>query len=100
MKTTTLLRTSALAIAILSAITIVPGASSQDISWRPATGITGDANLAVGNYFDAFIPNQTTPAPLTADGITFNVDTIVSSTSTSDGIITATVTAGDLNAQL
>ncbi|HXB61015.1 MAG TPA: hypothetical protein VNU95_15695 [Candidatus Acidoferrales bacterium] len=97
MKTTTLLRTSALAITILSAITIVPGASSQDISWRPATGITGDANLAVGNYFDAFIPNQTTPAPLTADEITFNVDTIVSSTSTSDGIITATVTAGDLN---
>jgi hypothetical protein len=97
MKTTTPLQASLLAITILVAIGLVPRASSQDIAWGPATGITGDANFAAGNYFDAFMPNQDTPAPLTADEITFNVDTIVSSTSTSDGIITATVTAGDLN---
>jgi hypothetical protein len=97
MKTTTPLQASLLAITILFGIGLVPKAFSQDIAWGPATGITGDANLAAGNYFDAFIPNQDTPAPLTADNITFNVDTIVSSTSTSDGTITATVTAGDLN---
>jgi hypothetical protein len=81
----------------LSVISIVPGAAAQDISWGPATGITGDANLAVGVYYDAFLPNTSTPAPLTADAITFNVDAIVSSTSTGDGIITATETSGALN---
>jgi len=97
MKTTTLLQASVLAITMLSAISIVPRASSQDIAWGPATGITGDANLAAGNYFDAFLPNESTPSPLTVDGITFNVDTMISGPSTSDGIITATVTTGDLN---
>lgn len=81
----------------LSALGIVLGASAQDIAWGPATGITGDANLAVGTYYDAFLPNTATPAPLTVDAVTFNVDTIVSGTSTSDGIITATETSGALN---
>lgn len=81
----------------LSALSIVPRASSQDISWGPATGITGDANLAVGTYYDAFLPNTATPAPLTVDAVTFNVDTIVSTNSTSDGTITATETSGTLN---
>ena len=81
----------------LSVLSIVPEASAQDISWGPATGITGDANLAVGVYYDAFLPNTSAPSPLTADGVTFNVDAIVSSTSTSDGIITATETSGALN---
>jgi hypothetical protein len=72
-------------------------ASAQDIAWGPATGITGDANLAAGVYYDAFLPNTGTPAPLTVDALTFNVDAIVSSTSTSDGTITATVTSGALN---
>jgi hypothetical protein len=81
----------------LSALSIVLRASAQDIAWGPATGITGDANLAVGTYYDAFLPNTATPAPLTVDAVTFNVDTIVSGTSTSDGIITATETSGALN---
>ena len=81
----------------LSVLSIVPEASAQDISWGPATGITGDANLAVGVYYDAFLPNTGTPAPLTVDAVTFNVDSIVSGTSTSDGIITATETSGALN---
>ena len=97
MKTKTLLQTGVSAIAILSAISIVPVAFSQDVIWGPATGITGDANLATGNYFDGFLPNTSAANPLTVDGITFNVDTIVSSTSTSDGTITATVTSGDMN---
>jgi hypothetical protein len=95
MKTTTSLL--AITILILLAIGIVPGAFSQNIAWGPATGITGDANLAAGNYFDAFLPNTSAPNPLTVDGITFNVDAISSSTSTSDGTITATVTSGDMN---
>src|SRR5579863_4396393 len=81
----------------LSVLSIALGASAQDISWGPPTGITGDANLAVGTYYDAFLPNTGTPSPLTADAVTFNVDNIVSSTSTSDGIITATETSGALN---
>jgi hypothetical protein len=81
----------------LSALSMVLRASAQDIAWGPATGITGDANLAVGTYYDAFLPNITTPAPLTVDAVTFNVDSIVSSTSTSDGIITATEISGALN---
>ena len=78
---------------------ICPGsmASAQDIGWGPATGITGDANLAPGVYYDAFLPNTGTPSPLSVDGITFNVDTIVSSTSSSDGIISVTITSGSLN---
>ncbi len=80
-----------------SVLSIVLGASAQDINWGPATGITGDANLAVGVYYDAFLPNTGSPAPLTVDAVTFNVDAIVSSTSTSDGIITATATSGALN---
>lgn len=96
MKPTTLLQAS-VAAAMLSAVSLVPTAFSQDITWGTATGITGEANLAAGNYFDAFIPNTSTPNPLTVDGITFNVDIIVSGTSTSDGTITATVTSGDMN---
>lgn len=76
----------------------VPGARSQDISWGAATGITGDANLSIaGVYYDAFLPNTTTASPLAADNVTFNIDTIVDSSSTSDGTITCTVTAGTLN---
>jgi hypothetical protein len=89
-----------LGLAILAACSMFcAGASAlaQNIIWGSATGITGDANLAVGNYFDAFLPNTTSPSPLTVDGITFNVDTGVSSTSTGDGTITATVTSGTLN---
>ncbi len=49
----------------------VPG---QDIAWGPATVITGDSDLSTnGVYFDAFIPLL--PAPLTADGVTFNAPT-------------------------
>lgn len=82
---------------VLSVSGVVLRASAQDINWGAATGITGDANLAVGTYYDAFLPNTSIPAPLTVDGITFNVDTIVSGTSTGDGIITATETSGALN---
>jgi hypothetical protein len=98
MKATTLLQISLAAITTLLVIGIVPKASSQDISWGQATGITGDANLSVvGNYFDAFLPNTVSPSPLTVDGVTFNVDQIVSSTDTGDGIITCSVTSGALN---
>ena len=81
----------------LSALSIVLRVSAQDIAWRPATGITGDANLAVGTYYDAFLPNTGITAPLTVDAVTFNGATTVSSTNTSDGIITATETSGALN---
>jgi hypothetical protein len=87
---------SLIALLALSALTALR-ASAQDIAWGTATGITGDANLAVGIYYDAFLPNQATPAPLTVDAVTFNVDSIVDSSSTSDGIITAAVTSGALN---
>ncbi|HXC35938.1 MAG TPA: hypothetical protein VNV43_08680 [Candidatus Acidoferrales bacterium] len=97
MKSKTLLQTSVLAIAILLAISIIPGAFSQNITWGSATGITGDANLAVGTYFDGFLPNTSAASPLVVDGITFNVDTLLPGTSTSDGTITATVTSGDMN---
>ena len=81
----------------VSALGVALQASAQDIIWGSATGITGDANLAAGVYYDGFLPNTGTPAPLTADNLTFNVDAIVSSTSTSDGTITATETSGALN---
>ena len=71
-------------------------ASAQNISWGPATGITGDANLVQDVYYDAFLPNPGASS-LTVDGLTFNAGSLVSSTSTSDGIITATVTSGTLN---
>ena len=71
-------------------------ALAQNIGWGPATGITGDANLASGVYYDAFLPN-TGAAPLSVDGITFNAATTVSGTSSSDGTITVTVTSGSLN---
>jgi hypothetical protein len=97
MKTKTL---ATLGLGILITWSMVwpgPSARAQNIAWGPATGITGDANLAAGVYYDAFLPNMLAPSPLTADGITFNVDTIVSSTSTSDGIITAMAVSGSLN---
>jgi hypothetical protein len=72
-------------------------ARAQNIGWGPATGITGDANLASGVYYDAFLPNTGEPSPLTVDGITFNVDEIVSSSSTSDGTITVTAASGSLS---
>ena len=72
-------------------------ACAQNIGWGPATGITGDANLASGVYYDAFLPNTGAPSPLSVDGITFNVDEIVSSSSTSDGIITVTAASGSLS---
>jgi hypothetical protein len=74
-------------------------APAQDSAWGPATGITGDANLSTsGFYLDAFIPNTSLASPLTADGITFNVDSIISSTAESDGIdISLAVTSGSLN---
>jgi hypothetical protein len=97
MKTHSIKHIGLTALLMLSALRIAPGASAQDISWGPATGITGDANLAVGVYYDAFLPNQATPAPLTVDAVTFNVDSIVDSSSTSDGIITATASSGVLN---
>jgi hypothetical protein len=76
----------------------IPAARSQDISWGAATGITGDANLSTaGVYYDAFLPNTASASPLSADGVTFNVDTIVDPSSTSDGTITCTVTSGTLN---
>jgi len=71
-------------------------ASAQDITWGPATGITGDVNLVQDVYYDAFLPN-TSVATLTVDGLTFNAGSLVSSASTSDGLITATVTSGTLN---
>lgn len=97
MKTHSIKLTGLTATLALSALSIVLGAAAQDITWGPATGITGDANLAVGVYYDAFLPNTSTPAPLTVDAVTFNVDSIVSGTSTSDGIITATETSSALN---
>jgi hypothetical protein len=97
MKAHKIKNTDLTALLALSVLSSVLGASAQDISWGSATGITGDANLAVGVYYDAFLPNAATPAPLTVDAVTFNVDSIVSSTSTSDGIITATATSGALN---
>jgi hypothetical protein len=84
------------AIATLIGVSNI-NAAAQDITWGPATGITGPANLASGVYYDGFMPNTLTPSPLTVNGLTFNVDTIVDSASTSDGIITATVTSGTLN---
>jgi hypothetical protein len=74
-------------------------AAGQNIAWGPATGITGDANLSTsGAYVDAFIPNTSLPAPLTSDGVTFNVDSIVSSSAEDDGFnMSLTVTSGTLN---
>jgi hypothetical protein len=98
MKSTTLWQTGLAAIISLFVLSIIPRAFSQNINWGPATGITGDANLSVaGTYFDAFIPNTALGSPLTFDGVTFNVDNMGSSTSTSDGIITCSVTSGTLN---
>ena len=91
------MRMALTAVLALSALNTMPNASAQNIVWGAATGITGPANLAPGVYYDGFIPNAVSPSPLTVNGLTFNVNTIVSSTSTSDGIITATVTAGTLN---
>ena len=88
-----------LGLAILAACSVFCAGTSalaQNIIWGTATGITGDANLAVGNYFDAFLCNTGAPSPLTVDGITFNIDTIISTNNTSDGVITATVTSGTM----
>jgi lysophospholipase L1-like esterase len=47
--------------------------SAQSISWGPATGITGDANLySLGTYFDALIPNSSISSVAEVDGINFN----------------------------
>ena len=47
---------------------------TQSISWGPATGITGDANLyTLGTYFDALMPNSSISSVVTADGINFNL---------------------------
>ncbi len=76
-------------------------ATGQDIAWGPATGITGDANLATGGtYVDAFIPNSARygSAALVADGITFNTDLALSSNSEDDGYdISLIVTSGSVN---
>lgn len=97
MKTTSLeLKTFVLSLALLIGALNLK-VNGQDIVWGAATGITGPANLASGVYYDGFIPNALTPSPLTVNSLTFNVNSIVSSTSTSDGIITAAVTAGTLN---
>jgi alpha-1,3-glucanase-like protein/carbohydrate binding protein with CBM6 domain len=67
----------------------------QTIVWGSATGITGDANLAVsGRYFDALLTNTSLTSSLTADGITFNQQGSSSSTSGSDGLISFNVTSG------
>ncbi len=85
------------AIVTLLTTEFLPRLSAQDIGWGPATGITGDANLAAGVYYDAFLPNTGAASPLIVNSSTFNVDTIVSSTSSSDGIITVTATSDSLN---
>ena len=73
-------------------------AAAQNIAWGPATGITGDANLQTGGtYYDALLPNTSASSALTADGITFNVDSTVSGTGAGDGIISYQVTSGSLN---
>ncbi len=77
-------------------------APAQNIAWGPATGITGDANLATsGAYVDAFIPNYNLGSPLAADGITFNIDGTAAApayTSEDDTFnIELTVTSGTLN---
>lgn len=47
--------------------------SAQTISWGPATGITGDANLyTLGTYFDALMPNSSISSVVTVAGINFN----------------------------
>jgi hypothetical protein len=92
------LSTIALAVVVtLLTAGFIPHIYGQNIGWGPATGITGDANLASGVYYDAFLPNTGTPSPLTVDGINFNVDETVSSSSTSDGTITVTANSGALS---
>jgi len=47
--------------------------TNQSISWGPATGITGDANLyTLGSYFDALMPNSSISSVVAVDGINFN----------------------------
>src|ERR1700704_5346838 len=74
-------------------------AMAQNIAWGPATGITGNANLlTTGVYLDAFLPNKALASPRTVDGITFNVDSVVSTSVEDDGFnISLTVTSGTLN---
>jgi hypothetical protein len=97
MKTMKLSTIDLAVIVTLLTTGFIPHAYAQDIGWGPATGITGDANLASGVYYDAFLPNTGAPSPLTVDGITFNVDTIISSSSSSDGTITVTAASGSLS---
>ena len=97
MKTMKLSTIGLAAIVTLLTAEFLPRLNAQDIGWGPAIGITGDANLAAGVYFDAFLPNTVQPSPLTVDGITFNVDTIISTSSSSDGISTVTGTSGSLS---
>ena len=64
--------------------------SAQNIAWGPATGITGDINLVTGGtYVDGFLPseNMDNSSPLTADGMTFHVNsTGASTTAENDGL--------------
>jgi len=83
-------------------------ARGQDITWGGATTITGDANLINTDPVDALLPNgnynspignngsgNATPTSLTADGVTFNAATTVSSSSVSDGKISLTASGGN-----
>ena len=63
-------------------------AQSQSISWGPATGITGDANLyTFGSYFDALMPNSSVNSVVAADGINFNPAISAGSNTFGDGKI-------------
>ena len=78
-----LVLTGAFAATVLS---LGPVASAQNINWNSPAAITGDSTLATsGVYLDAFVPEA--PASLTADGVVFNDDTLLTSSGGGDGTI-------------
>jgi len=90
-------RISGASFVVAMALTMMTSVTSmaQNINWGNAQIITGDANLlTAGFYSDALIPNH---GPLTADGVTFNQDTHITSTGGGDSLISYTITSGDNN---
>ena len=74
--------------------------SAQNIAWGPAIGITGDADLITGGpSVDAFLPSENMSSPLKADGITFNVNSIGSSTNKESDRFHISLVSNDLPLQ-
>ena len=60
----------------------------DNIAWRNAVGITGDANLSTsGTYFDALMPNSSINPPLFVNGIAFNTAAALGGNNFGDGKI-------------